>query len=124
MFSGLDAGFKGRRINALTYACSFSWRHSVLCRSCVGIPAGVQAIAQDFQPSLFGLKITSVKRLRMPFSEPRTLQLVGSINFERFQNDYQRCGFFRIGLLPILVADQVALEFCHIRGNRAFDQGQ
>ncbi len=59
------------------------------------------------------VQITGIKGLVVPFFtySRGAATTVAVLRIERFATDFQRRGFFRIGLLPILVADGVTLEF-------------
>jgi hypothetical protein len=61
---------------------------------------------------LLGLSQYRIQRAVLPiFSEP-DLVLLGVLRVDAIYTDYQRRGFFRIGALPILVAEGVTFEFC------------
>jgi hypothetical protein len=72
-----------------------------------------RAIGEEYVWGAFGMDVLSVKGLVLPVYAPRASGSNGPmavVRIERFSTDYQRKGFFRIGLLPMLVADGVVFE--------------
>jgi hypothetical protein len=64
------------------------------------------AIVGAMEPSWLGPR----GRITVPLYARDSTQPVGVLRAERLRPDYERRGFFRIGVLPMLVAEEVTLE--------------
>ena len=53
----------------------------------------------------------SVRGVTIPFYQAGEPRPYAALRVQRISKDYERRGFFRIGLLPVLVADKVTLRF-------------
>jgi len=53
----------------------------------------------------------SVRGATIPFYSPGQPKPYAALRVERVSKDFERRGFFRIGLLPLLVAERVTLRF-------------
>jgi hypothetical protein len=67
-------------------------------------------VSLEFDVSAAGLAGAAANEVTLSEYSPKDLSLVAQIHASRIFTDYERRGFFRIGLLPIPVAENVQIQ--------------